>query len=129
MYQRYQDHELSPHNITYENMEWIFENEHLYKVLYEDRLIGAIYVSKNPDKFHMKLHGIYVIPEFQNKGIGQKTIEFVESQYPDTLTWVLETPHDLHRNHHVYEKIGYIKTGQVDFVNDRLSIIHYKKEI
>lgn len=128
-YQRYQDHEMSPYNVTYEMMKGIFESEYLYKILYEGKLVGAIYVQENPDKYNMKLHGIFIIPEYQDKGIGQKAIEYVEGLHDEATTWVLETPHDLKRNHHVYEKMGYVRTGEEDAVNENLTIIHYKKEI
>jgi len=39
----------------------------------------------------------------------------------------LETPHDLEKNHHLYEKMGYVKTGKTEKINDRLTIVHLKK--
>lgn len=128
-YQRYQDHEMSPYNMTLDMMKWILENEHLYRIQYDGKPVGAVYVHEEQDKYHMKLHGIFVVPEYQDKGIGQDAIALVEKEYPEVLTWALETPHDLYRNHHVYEKIGYVRTGREDFVNERLTIVHYKKEV
>lgn len=128
-YQRYQDHEMSPYNVTPEMMKSIFENDFLYKIIYEEKLVGAIYVHENPDPFHMKLHGIFVEPEYQDKGIGRWAIEHVEAQHREAVTWVLETPHDLKRNHYLYEKLGYKRTGDEDYVNENLSIIHYRKEV
>jgi len=128
-YQRYQDHEVSPYNVTIEMMKYIFDKEYLYKILSEGEFVGAIYVHDNPDKYHMKLRGIFIIPEYQDKGIGQIAIEYVESQHNEAVTWVLETPHDLKRNHHVYEKLGYKRTGEEDYINENLSIVYYKKEV
>jgi len=128
-YQRYQDHEMSPYNVTLEMMKNIFENEFLYKIIYEEKLVGAIYVHESPDPYHMKLHGIYVEPEYQDKGIGRSAIEYVEAAHNQAVTWVLETPHDLKRNHHLYEKLGYRRTGEEDYVNENLSIIHYRKDV
>ncbi|MDP4094739.1 MAG: GNAT family N-acetyltransferase [Bacillota bacterium] len=128
-YQRYQDHEMSPYNVTYDTIKRILENEYLYKIMYGDEPAGAIYVRQNPDKYNMRLHCIFIIPEYQNKGIGQKAIKLVEEQFSDAVTWALETPHDLQRNHHVYEKMGYKRTGQIDYVNENLSIVHFIREL
>lgn len=128
-YQRYQDHEMSPYNVTLEMMNNILEHDFLYKIICDENIVGAIYVSENPDQYHMKLHGIFIEPEYQDKGIGQSAIEHIEKLHNEAISWVLETPHDLKRNHHLYEKFGYKRTGEEDYVNENLSIIHYKKDI
>lgn len=128
-YQRYQDHEMSPYNMTVDMMRHIMENAFLYKILDDGVFVGAIYVCDNPDSRHMKLHGIFIDPDYQDKGIGRIAIEQVERLHHEAISWVLETPHDLMRNHHLYEKLGYRKTGVVEVVNENLSIIHYRKEV
>lgn len=45
------------------------------------------------------------------------------------MEWVLETPHDLEKNHHLYYKMGYVKTGKIEKINDKLTNEHFKKEI
>jgi len=46
--------------------------------LVDGKFSGAVYVHENPDKLHMKLHTIYVLPEYQNLGVAQKAIEYVK---------------------------------------------------
>jgi len=38
---------------------------YFYKILVDGKFSGAVYVHENPDKLHMKLHTIYVLPEYQ----------------------------------------------------------------
>ena len=45
------------------------------------------------------------------------------------MEWVLETPHGLEKNHHLHDKMGYVKTGKTEKINDKLTIEHFKKEI
>jgi hypothetical protein len=62
-------------------------------------------------------------------GIGNKVIDLVEEKHSQAVEWVLETPHDLNRNHHLYEKKGYKRTGREDKATDNLIIVHYQKSL
>jgi len=95
----------------------------------DDKFAGAIYVHENPDIQHFKLHTVFILPEYQGLGLGQKAIDYVEEQHSEAFEWELETPHDLMRNYHIYEKKGYKRTGIEFIVNDNLTLIHYRKTI
>jgi len=127
--ERYQDHDLNPCNEKLESIQKSIIEHYFYKILVDGKFSGAVYVHENPDKLHMKLHTIYVLPEYQNLGVAQKAIEYVEKIHNCAVEWVLETPHDLEKNHHLYEKMGYVKTGKTEKINDRLTIVHFKKDI
>ncbi|NLL05728.1 MAG: GNAT family N-acetyltransferase [Clostridiaceae bacterium] len=126
--ERYQDHDVNPCNEKLESIQKSIVEYYFYKIFADEKFSGAIYVHENPDDIHFKLHTIYVLPEYQNLGIGQKAIEYVEKIHSCAVEWVLETPHDLKRNHHLYEKMGYVKTGKTDKINDNLTIVHFKKK-
>lgn len=53
-----------------------------------------------------------IIPQYENQGIGQKAVEFIESQFPNATSWYLETPSDKKRNHYFYIKCGYEITDE-----------------
>ena len=61
--------------------------------------------------------------------LGGTTIEYVEKIHNCAMEWVLETPHGLEKNHHLHDKMGYVKTGKTEKINDKLTIEHFKKEI
>lgn len=125
--ERYQDHDMNPCNEKLESIQKSIAEHYFYKILVGDEFSGAVYVHKNPDELHFKLHTIYVLPKYQNLGIAQKAIEYVEKVHSSAVEWDLETPHDLKKNHHLYEKMGYVKTGRTEKINDNLTIVHFKK--
>jgi len=49
---------------------------------------------------------IYVLPEFKNRGIGEKAMDYMERLHPADK-WILDTPEISQKNKHFYEKCGY----------------------
>ncbi len=90
--------------------EWLFGYEWTvgYKVMADNHIIGAIivWIFDTGQNF---LGTIFVDPEYQNRGVGHHTWEFIESTYPQTIGWQLETPGYATSNHHFYEKCGFKK--------------------
>lgn len=82
-----------------------------YKILREGKLIGGSVIFKN-SKNQYTLGAIFIHPSYQNQGIGQQVMHLIEKKYPDAKSWDLDTPYLSVRNHHFYEKMGYVKTGE-----------------
>jgi GNAT superfamily N-acetyltransferase len=96
-----------------------------YKILAEGRVIGGIVVfDRGNDTCHLDL--IYLDPEHHDQGIGTQAIHFVERSHPAT-TWTLDTPSYALRNHHFYEKLGYVKVGQTEHPD--ITLFAYEKHI
>ncbi|MDD6794386.1 MAG: GNAT family N-acetyltransferase [Clostridiaceae bacterium] len=70
---------------------------------------------------------VCVIPEYENKGIGQKAVKFLESQFPEAKHWSLETPADKLRNHHFYKKLGYNITKK--YMDGPVKIVLFEKDV
>lgn len=83
-----------------------------YKIIFEGRIVGGIRVFDMKEG-HYRLGSIYLLPEFQNRGIGHQTMKFIENRFPDAQKWSLDTPSKSFRNHYFYEKHGYVKVGEV----------------
>ncbi len=83
-----------------------------FKILKDNIIIGGIIVF-NDTKCNYILGSIFILPELQNRGIGKKAINFIEKNFPEAKKWSLDTPYLSFRNHHFYEKMGYIKVGEV----------------
>ena len=65
--------------------------------------------------------------EFRGKGYAQRAIQEAEKIYgPDN--WCLDTILQEEGNLHLYEKLGYHQTGQVEHINDRMDIVFYEKD-
>ena len=103
-----------------------------YKIVFESRIIGNISVRKVDDsKYYLDV--LSIIPEFQNRKIGQKAIHFLEQQLKinekkKVFEIELNTPFDNYRNHHFYEKLGFRKIDQYRH-SDVLELYKYGKTI
>lgn len=97
----------------YDSVVWqkmIMKKGFYYKILDEDRIIGGIIVFRVKPG-HYNLGRIYIDPDCQNKGIGTQAMNFIEITFNDAQKWTLGTPKLAYRNHHFYEKLGYVRIG------------------
>jgi GNAT superfamily N-acetyltransferase len=127
--ERYQDFDTNPACASIDDIRWQIQYENFYKILYDDIWVGSINIQILDEAGNYKLRTINVLPEYQAKGIGQTAIKIAESMFSDAKTWVLETLEDMPDNRHVYEKVGYEFTGVTEKINDRLTLVFYKKTI
>jgi GNAT superfamily N-acetyltransferase len=81
-----------------------------YKIADGSRIIGGIVVFAKGDA-HYHLDVIFVEPGHQNRGIGSLAIQYIEAAYLARV-WTLDTPQWAVRNHHFYEKLGYVRVGE-----------------
>ncbi|MFS0597523.1 GNAT family N-acetyltransferase [Peribacillus frigoritolerans] len=126
-YALYEDHDSTPVNETeaklIENIERFFH----YTILSDNAIIGAIDI-RPLDENRLRLSKFFLRNEFQNKGLGSKIIKLMESEFPLIKDWSLYTPYLNKRNHHFYEKLGYIKIGEVQ-VTEKLQLFRYEKKL
>jgi N-acetylglutamate synthase-like GNAT family acetyltransferase len=98
-----------------------------HKVMYEDSLVGGIYLSLHPNQ-EMKIEYLYISPYYQNKKIGLTVMEQVEDQYNEIKKWFLLTPYKDFRNHYFYDKLGYKKVGELKpDENNEFKLFQYEK--
>lgn len=91
-----------------------------WKILVNGRITGAFIVWILPDQNNI-LGTIFVDPAVQDRGVGTQAWNFIEATYPDTASWKLYTPIWATKNHHFYEKLGFVRqevTGED---------VHYRK--
>ena len=81
-----------------------------WKNMLDGRITGAFILWDMPDGNNF-LGNIFVDPAMQNLGIGTKAWQFIEETYPNAISWQLDTPTWATRNHHFYEKLGFVRTG------------------
>jgi Predicted acetyltransferase len=94
---------------TYESMKTCLENRIVYKIIADGNIVGDIILRNNKDGNYF-LGCLCVIPQYENNGIGQESIKFLEQQFKDANHWSLETPADKERNHYFYKKCGFQNT-------------------
>lgn len=128
VYEKYQDHDTSPVFQSFERFIERLKTGDYYKIFEDDLLVGSVHVyPKSPGI--MRLHMINILQQFQGKGIAQEVMNRLESIYPEAENWELDTIKQERRNCYLYEKIGYIQTGDEWKVNEKMTLVHYKKSI
>lgn len=91
--------------------KWLFSYEESkgYKIRFQRRIVGGfiVWIFAHGNN---TLGTIFVDPTYQNKGIGTRAWEFIETTYPEAKSWTLGTPSFAIKNHHFYErKCGFSK--------------------
>ena len=75
-----------------------------------------------------KLKQLYILPEYQGNGYAQQAIRLVEALYPDARRWELDTILQEDKLCHLYEKMGYHKTGQQRRLKEGMDLVFYAKD-
>jgi len=124
---KYQDYDYNP---GAENLERIIErfklpNTDYYLILLDDLPIGGLRVYDFGERCVLKQ--IFILPEHQNHGFAQQAITQVESLYPNAEKWCLDTILQENKLCHLYEKIGYCKTGQTKNLQPGMDLVFYDK--
>ncbi len=138
LYEKYHDDETNPakekidkviYQLTHFNGEY-------YKIIIEGQTVGAVRVARKKSKKENEtdyiqdvnyISPLFIIPEFQNRGIGQIVIRNLFRMYENTITWRLDTIKQESGNCHLYEKCGFVRIGEEHIVNDRMTMINYEK--
>lgn len=68
-----------------------------------------------------------MLPEYQGQGIAQEALLKIEEMHDDVEHWFLDTILQEPGNCHLYEKIGYKRTGRTEAINDKLTLVFYEK--
>jgi GNAT superfamily N-acetyltransferase len=90
--------------------KWLFSYEESqgYKILLDGQIVGGFIVWLLEDRKN-SLGTIFVDPAHQDQGVGARAWKFIETTYPDAQSWTLGTPSFAVKNHHFYEKCGFVK--------------------
>ena len=94
------------YNRSHTSMAESISQYYVYKIICDGIVVGDIIVRDNGNGDYF-LGCICVIPAYENKGIGQLAMAFIDTCFPHAKHWTLETPSDKVRNHYFYQKHGY----------------------
>ena len=70
---------------------------------------------------------IFVEPELQDMGVGERSWRFIEEIYPETKSWRLATPTHATKNHHFYTKCGLVEVESDPIIPAEEGITIYRK--
>lgn len=127
--EQYQDHKTSP---AAESMDKVIARFNqpwttYYFIMADDEKVGAIRVVDKKDGSRKRISPIWIMKEYRNKGYAQLAIKEAEKIYGSDH-WCLDTILQERGNLHLYEKLGYHRTGRIDKINDKMDIVFYEKD-
>ena len=128
--EKYQDFDLNPGNEKIEETIRRLSEKitDYYIIKLNGKSIGGIRIRKYEEGKLCCVGPLFILPEYQNKGIAQKTFEIIETRYKPENGWILDTILQEEGNCHLYEKIGYKRTGKIEKINERMDIVYYEKK-
>ena len=126
---KYQDYDTSPAAESFEKVMARFQQPWTtyYFITIGTENVGAIRIVDKKDGSRKRISPIWIMPEHRNKGFAQAAIIAAEKKYGPNH-WCLDTILQESGNIHLYEKMGYHRTGKIEKVNDRMDIVFYEKD-
>ncbi len=103
-------------------------NRKYYFIVMDGARVGAINVGHNdPEEKKVSfISPLFILPKYQNRGIGYIAIQKAFAMYPEVTIWKLDTILQEPANCHLYEKCGFVRVGEEKPVNDKMTLIDYE---
>lgn len=129
LFEKYQDTETNPYTETKEDilMKYTKVGTQGHIFVEDDIVFGIVRIIIRNE--FCKVSALAVLPEYQNRGIAQSALKEIEKIHSDCKYWILDTILQGKGNCHLYEKLGYERIGEPQKINDRLTLVDYKKEV
>lgn len=126
---KYQDYDMSPAAESLDKIVARFEQPWTtyFFIEAEGVDVGAIRVVDKKDGSRKRISPLWIMEEQRGKGYAQDAIRAVEALYGEHH-WELDTILQEEGNLHLYEKMGYHRTGKTDKINERMDIVYYEKD-
>lgn len=126
--EKYQDYSTSPAAEDVEKVALRLKQEftYYYFIFLGDQKAGAVRVIDKKDGGRKRISPLYVLPKLQGQGIAQKAIRLCEAIH-GAQCWELDTILQEPGNCHLYEKMGYTKTGSTKTINENMTLVFYEK--
>ena len=126
--EKYRDYDTSPAAEPISKTQFRLSQPftYFYLICADGEVVGAIRVVDKKDGSRKNLSPLFILPEYRNRGYATSAIEEAEKIH-GTEGWELDTVLQETATCRLYEKLGYRKTGEQKSVNERLTLVFYKK--
>lgn len=136
LYNKYHDDKTSPVMEKIEKVIWQIQSEGsaYYLIRLNGENAGAIRILQRKDangfiEGAYRISPLFILPKFQNQGIGYAAIQKVFEQYPQAKTWSLDTIKQEEGNCHLYEKCGFVRKSGEKPINEGMTLVDYEKRL
>ncbi|MCR5480200.1 MAG: GNAT family N-acetyltransferase [Ruminococcus sp.] len=124
--EKYQDFKTNPACESVEKVQSrLQDGSFYYFIVSGGEKVGALRVVVKGSK--KRLSPIFIAKRHRGKGYAQAAIKLAEHIHGEH-DWSLETILQEQGNCHLYEKLGYKRTGKVHKINDKMDLVYYFKD-
>ena len=130
LYQKYHDDSSSPYMESKETVlrKYTRSGTLGYLFFIDATAAGTVRVTIDDVNKSGRVSALCVLPEYQGRGIAQTALLEIERLHPHVERWLLDTILEEAGNCHLYEKIGYKKTGKTEVINEKMTLVFYEKK-
>ena len=127
--ERYQDYDLNPANETADRVRarLMQKETYYYYITVNGEAVGAIRIVDAKDGSRKRISPLLILPQHQNRGYAQAAMHEAERLH-GAENWELSTIMQEQGNCHLYEKMGYHRTGALQIINERMTLVQYEKD-
>lgn len=124
--EKYRNYDMSPATESLEKIISKFEQPWTtnYFIIANDERVGVMRIVDKKDGSRKRISPIWIMPEYRGKGYAQQAMLEAEKIY-GSKHWCLDTILQEKGNLHLYEKLGYHRTGKIEKINDRMDVVFY----
>ena len=130
LYQTYRDTETNPATETVEKVRARLKQPFTYYYCIRENGVdvGAVrVVDKGDPRISKRISPLFVLPAYRNRGAAQWAIRAVEERHGSS-GWEMETILQEKGNCYLYEKMGYHLSGEQAVINEKMTLVLYKKD-
>ncbi len=129
LYEKYHDGDLNPYMECRETVlrKYMRTGTKGYLFLLNGEPVGAVRIIVYPESKSAKVSALGVLPQYQGRGIAQQALLKIEKIHNNVERWFLDTILQEAGNCHLYEKIGYKRTGKIQVINEKMTLVFYEK--
>lgn len=130
LYEKYHDDNTSPYMESKETVlrKYTKQGTKGYIFIENGHAVGAVRIYLYPESNSGRISSLCVHPKYQGSGYAQQALRKIEEMHSDIKHWFLDTILQEVGNCHLYEKLGYKRTGKIDEINEKMTLVYYEKE-
>ena len=127
--EKYNDFAISPAAQTLDGLreQLLRPDSTYYFIMDRGTAVGAIRVVDHGDERPKVISPLFILWEYQNRGLAQMAVREAERLH-GAHHWRLDTILEEPGNCHLYEKLGYCRTGTAARVRPNMTLIDYEKD-
>lgn len=128
LYEKYHDDETSPVKEPIEKVIRCIqmENSDYYLIKFQNEFVGGVRIVEKKEAV-FSISPMFILTEYQNRGIGYTAIQKVLALYQKAIAWRLSTILQEKRDCHFYEKCGFYRSGWQKEINKVMDVVGYEK--